>query len=115
MTDFDAALADIRARAVHHLFDQLPADVEYVSVEVDRGDLTPGEYTDAEGKTLNPEVDPAIVFGPLIEVSGPYLHAVHLLAEPTGDLPTRVRDTHFLMAGYRPGLTFVLRRPAPRT
>lgn len=115
MTAFDTALAEIRAEAVRLLFEQLPAEVEYVSVEVDQGCLTVGEYTDADGASLHPDVDSQAALGPLSEVSGPYLHAVHKLAEPTSELPARVRDTHFLMAGYREGLTFVLRRPTPRT
>lgn len=115
MTAFDDALAALRAEAVCLLFDQLPPAIEYVSVEVDSGDLTLCQYTDAAGNYLYPDVDPAVVVGPLIEVSGPLLHAVHLLAEPHAELPDRVRDVHFLMASYRMGLTYVLRRPAPRT
>lgn len=112
MTSFNEELLALRLRAIVDLFAQLPADVEFIGVQVDGDKIVDAEFADASGKALFPYPDEGTL-SPLNTAFGLHHEGLRAFAVAYPDIPRPVRITLLSMSGYRAGYPLVFRRPRP--
>lgn len=112
MTTFLEDLLALRQRAIADLFTMVPAEVEFIGVQLDGDPIEDAECTDVDGTQLYvyPEDD---AFTLLNTAFGLRHDGLRAFAVPYPEIPERVRGNLHAMSAYRDGITVVLRRPTP--
>lgn len=110
MTTLEEDLLALRLRTIASLFAQLPAEAEYIAMQVNGDVIESAEYASETGDSVQPYPD-GVTFRMLNAVFGHAHEGLRALAVPYDDLPKRVASSLLDSSVYADGYPVVLRRP----